>query len=81
MSSSKATQARRKNLKRAPGYYKRVRQEHKTKVRTAPPEAPNTSKSKALLLKKWTRSVTLHSFHLRIIEKLMPFEQVLLYYR
>ncbi len=63
MSSRNTMQARRKNLRRPPSYYKRIRQEHKTKGRTAPTEARNTSKSKASVLKKWNLSVTLHSSH------------------
>ena len=58
MSAGKVAQARRKNMKRPPSYYKKLRRELKTKGRTAPKQSDNTKKSTASLLKKWNRSAT-----------------------
>ncbi|KAI4090167.1 MAG: hypothetical protein L6R37_007934 [Teloschistes peruensis] len=55
MTASKSGQARRKTAKRPPTYYKNLRQELAAKDRTAPKHADNNKKSKASLLKKWSR--------------------------
>lgn len=60
MTASKPGQTRRKTAKRPPSYYKNLRQELAAKGRTAPKPADNTKKSKASLLKKWSRSVLLN---------------------
>ena len=84
MSSRNAKQARLNHVHRPPSYYQRARQEHKENGRTAPLEAPNTSKSKRSLLKKWHGSVTLYSYdeNLHKVAKQLTFsDQVLLRYR
>ncbi|KAK3170219.1 hypothetical protein OEA41_009605 [Lepraria neglecta] len=55
MAAGKTAQAHRKTTKRPPSYYKNLRQELAAKDRTAPKHADNTKKSKASLLKKWSR--------------------------
>lgn len=60
MTASKSGQARRKTAKRPPTYYKNLRQELAAKDRTAPKHADNNKKSKASLLKKWSRLVILN---------------------
>ncbi|KAL8997376.1 MAG: hypothetical protein Q9188_006340 [Gyalolechia gomerana] len=55
MTANRPRQAPRKIAKRPPSYYKNLRQELAAKGRTAPKHADNTKKSKASLLKKWSR--------------------------
>lgn len=59
MSASKATQTRRKNIKRSSTYYRNLRQELATKNRIASKHDDNIKRSTTSILKKWNKLVTL----------------------